>query len=311
MNAEKNLITLKNLIELKDDETLQVMIKNLRKTSDAKSLAYLLKAVENNRYDDALLIIEDYLRQNRQVAIVYNPAVSALKVELHFQDAELNLFRTDRDEIGKMIHNFQTKYHYRLGKLLDRLLFLRKEKLAIQALIHPRLKAKLAEAIREYEDYHDMHNSPIKGIMYNLPDHEKRELKRLYRKACLICHPDHVAEEQQEKAQAMFAELHEAYTCNDIRKVRLIAELLEKTGDFEMRFEKLDDADVLRLQIEKVMMQIAEIKEEIKELKGSGAYQTIEGITESWDDYFHRVGETFRGQIQDIEKWILVNRASN
>ena len=311
MNAEKNLITLKNLIELKDDETLQVMIKNIRKTDNAKPLSYLLKAVENNRYDDALLIIEDYLRQNRQVAIVYNPAVSALKVELHFQDAELNLFRTDRDEVGKLIHNFQTKYHYRLGSLLDQLLYLRKEKLAIQALIHPRLKSKLAEAIKEYEEYHDMHNSPIKGIMYNLPDNEKRELKRLYRKACLICHPDHVAEKQQEKAQAMFAELHEAYTCNDIRKVRLIAELLEKTGDFEMRFEKSDDADLLRLQIEKIMIQIEEMKEEIKELKGSGAYQTIEGITEEWDDYFARVGETFRGQIKDLENWMLVNRNSN
>ena len=270
-----------------------------------------MNAVENSRYDDALLIIEDFLKQNRALASRYNPLISALKVELHFQDRELNLHRTDRDEVVKLMHNFQTKYHFSLGTLLDQLLFLRKEKLAIQALAHPRLKAKYEAALKEYEEYHEMHNSPIKGIMYNLPDEEKRELKRLYRKACLICHPDHVSEEQEEKAKAMFEELQEAYTCNDIRKVRLIAELLEKTGEFEMRFEKSDDAEVLRLYIERILLESEEIKNEIQELKGSGVYQTIENISEEWGAYFARVGDTFKGQIQDLESWLLIHRNSN
>lgn len=307
----KTLGVIKQLIELEDREAIGLMVRKIHRSESAEVLTPILAALENQRFEDAFLLIEDFERQMRQVARRYDPIVSALKVEMHFQENELNLLRADRDEMAKKIDNFQVRYHAVLGGLLDRMLYLRMEKLRIQAQANPKLLAQYEAAAADYKDYHEAHTSPIKGILYNLGEEEQREIKRLYRKASLICHPDCVAEEHQEKAQAMFEELHEAYLHNDIKKVRLIAELLEKAGAFEPLYMKMDDAGALRLQIERILLHLEEVKVEIAEIQASEAYRTVEGITEDWNVYLKRLADNFRAQIQELEQWRLLHAARN
>lgn len=109
----------------------------------------------------------------------------------------------------------------------------------------------------------------------------------------------------------MFEELHEAYVMNDIRKVRLIAELLEKTGRFDLSFDKYDDAGVLKIQIERVVLSQEEMKTEIEEIKASDTYRTIDSITEDWKDYFSRIGENYKTQISEMENWMNLHSSMN
>lgn len=307
----KTLAVIKQLIELEDREAIGLMARKMKESESAEAFTHVLKALETLRFDDALLLIEDFERQMRQVAQRYDPIVSALKIEMHFQENELNLLRADRDEMAKKIDNFQVKYHAVLGSLLDRMLYLRKEKLRIQAQTNTKLKEIYEAAVQDYEDYHDAHTSPIKGILYNLKEEEQKELKRLYRRASLICHPDCVAAEHQEKAQAMFEELHEAYMHNDLKKVRLIAELLEKTGSFEPLYQKMDDADALRLQIERILIHLEEVQAEILEIQASEAYRTVESISEDWNVYLQRLADNLRSQIEELEQWHLLHTSQN
>lgn len=245
------------------------------------------------------------------MTVTYDPIVSALKVELSFQEGEFNLLRSERDDTIKTIGHFRSKYHNHLGSLIERALYLRKEKLRIQSLSHPEMKDRYESALKEYEEYHSLLESSVIGIIYKLKDEELIELKRLYRKASMICHPDRVAEDQKEKAQQMFEELHEAYVMNDIRKVRLIAELLEKTGRFDLSFDKYDDAGVLKIQIERVVLSQEEMKTEIEEIKASDTYRTIDSITEDWKDYFSRIGENYKTQISEMENWMNLHSSMN
>ena len=311
IESVKSLETLQNLLELNDEDTIMAMVNSLKNSEQAELLSYILKAVENQRYEDANILIDDFIRQSKQVAISYNPIVSALKVELHFQEGELNLLRSERDDVAKTIEHFRSKFHNHLGSLIERVLYLRKEKLRIQSLSHPDMKEAYETALKEYEEYHALLETSIKGIIYRLDDEELKELKRLYRKASLICHPDRVAEDQQEQAQEMFEELHEAYVMNDLRKVKLIAELLEKTGRFDFSFDKYDDAGILKVQIERVVLGQDEIKNEIKEIKSSQTYLTIEAITEDWKDYFSRIGKNYKAQITELENWMNLHSSMN
>ena len=309
--AIKELTVIKQLIELEDWEALSLMTQRIKDSEYAKSLAYLTSAVENQRFEDALLLIEDFERQGRQVALHYDPIVSALKVELHFQENELNLLLADREELAKRIDHFQIRYHNAVGEFLDRVLYLRKEKLRLQAITNPALKALYEAAEKDYNDYHAAHTSPITGLLFNLSEKEQIEIKRLYRKSSMICHPDRVTEECKEKAQAMFEELHEAYMNNDIRKVRLISELLEKTGRFETLRDKLDTAEALRAQIELVVLQVEETEADIKEIKSSQAYRTVDAIEGDWNDYFEEMVQNLKTQIADLEKWHLLHGNPN
>jgi len=79
---------------------------------------------------------------------------------------------------------------------------------------HAEMKEAYESALKEYEDYYELLETSGKVLIYRLDDKEMKELKGLYRKAALICHPDRVTEDQKKQAQEMFEELHEAYLMN-------------------------------------------------------------------------------------------------
>lgn len=307
----KNMGIMRQLIEIGDTETLSALTQNTQKVDTSGTFRYLWQAIENNRLDDALIIIEDTERQSRAVATHYDPNVSALKVELHFQENELTLLIADRDDMAIKINQFQIRYHYHVNPYLERMLYLRKEKLAIQARMDTRLKARAEEAEAEYKDFYEAFSAPIKGVMYTLNEKDLREIKMLYRRASMICHPDRVADSDKERAQDMFAELHEAYQTNDLKKVRLITELLEKTGEFEPNSHRLDTSDALKARINWVMLEKESVEDDKQALMSSSAYQMVQQVGEDWDSYFRLAVENIKNQISDLEKWHLLHSNQN
>ncbi len=307
----KNIGIMRQLIEIGDMETLSTLTQNTQKADTTGTFRYLWQAIENNRLDDALIIIADTERQSRTVSTHYDPIVSALKVELHFQENELTLLIADRDDMAKKIDHFQTKYHYYVNPYLERMLYLRKEKLAIQARMDMRLKAQSEEAEAEYKAFYEAFTSPIKGVMYTLNEKDLREIKMLYRRASMICHPDRVADNDKERAQEMFAELHEAYQTNDLKKVRLIAELLEKTGKFEPNSHRLETSEALKARINWAMLEKESVEDDKQTLMSSSAYRMVEQVGEDWDSYFMLAIENIKNQISDLEKWHLLHSNKN
>ncbi len=299
----KNIGIIKQLIEIGDTDALTTLVRNTQNAEGGESFTYLWKAIENERFDDALIIISDTERQSRAVSLHYDPIVSALKVELHFQENELMMLVADRDDIANKIDRFQNLYLTRMGVWLDRMLYLRKEKLKIQARLDGRLKDQYELAEAEYAEFHDAHSSPIQGLMYMLNEKDTREIKMLYRRASMICHPDRVAESDKERAQEMFAELHEAYRANDLKKVRLITELLEKTGQFEPNSNRLETSEALKVRIEWVILEKEKVDSEMSEILASSAYHTVDQIGEDWNEYFQIAIENVKNQIADLESW--------
>jgi hypothetical protein len=151
----------------------------------------------------------------------------------------------------------------------------------------------------------------VQGLFHNLNEEQLREIKILYRKASMLCHPDRVVAEMKEDAQAMFEELHEAYTQNDLKKVRVMAELLEKTGRFEPMRVRMDNADALRSQINLVMVYMDEKNLELEEVKTSPAYEKVKNLGDDWSPYFQLLTNNFKGQIETLERWHLTYSTQN
>jgi hypothetical protein len=307
----KTIAIIKQLIELGDTSTIGVLSAKIKKSDTLEEFKYVLQALDNQRFEDALLLIDDYERQSSQMTKHFDPLVSALKVELLLQENQLHNLSFELEEILKSINTFHIKYHNILGLLLVRLLDLRKEKLRLQAIANPAMQAQYEEALQEYEEYHDIHTSPVQGLFHNLNEEQLREIKILYRKASMLCHPDRVVAEMKEDAQAMFEELHEAYTQNDLKKVRVMAELLEKTGRFEPMRVRMDNADALRSQINLVMVYMDEKNLELEEVKTSPAYEKVKNLGDDWSPYFQLLTNNFKGQIETLERWHLTYSTQN
>ena len=301
------LTTIQQLLVDGNQELLKEKVSELRTSSNEETLSYLLKAIDNNRLDDSMTLVKDLLRQHQQLAVFYDPKIGALKVELNYQESELSRIQIERDEMSKEIDLFNSRYMLEIGPLMEQLLYLKLQKLRKQVAQNPDLQPLLDKAELEFEEFNSFRDDASEGVLYDLSEEKQREIKRLYRKATLICHPDKVKEKHKEKAEEIFSKVTYAYKRNDLPRVKSITNYLEKTGGFDLKIDDYDSAELIKNKIESVFIQQEEVTDEIQMIKNSTALLTIKNIEGDWSDYFNLIKENYSSQIEELKFWIEMN----
>jgi len=303
----KELTNIQQLLVDGNQGLLKEKVVELRASSNEETLTYLLKAIDNNRLDDSMTLVKDLLRQHQQLAVFYDPKIGALKVELNFQESELSRLEIERDELSKEIDLFNSRYMLEIGPLMEQLLYLKLQKLRKQVAQNPDLQPLLDKAELEFEEFNSYREDASDGVLYDLSEEKKREIKRLYRKATLICHPDKVKEVHKEKAEEIFSKVTYAYKRNDLPRVKSITNYLEKTGGFDLKIDDYDSLELIKNKIESVFIEQEEVTDEIELIKNSTALLTIKNIEGDWTDYFNLIKENYSGQIEELKFWIEMN----
>jgi len=126
------------------------------------------------------------------------------------------------------------------------------------------------------------------------------EIKKKYRKASKLCHPDVVSEDQKELADKLFTELNRAYEQNDLKKVSEILENLKKGNFFVSKSDTITEKQLMKAEIEKLKIRITELRQEMQLIKESDAYKTISQI-KNWDVYFKETKEKLENQAKELE----------
>jgi hypothetical protein len=181
------------------------------------------------------------------------------------------------------------------------------------------IKNQYEEAKTHYKQYENEYENVKKAQKENikLNDEEKIELKKLYKKAAKLCHPDIVPDELKEKAHKIMQELNEAYSKQDLNKIKSILASLETTGfGLLVVSDSIDDKEILRAKIEEFKENISNLEEEIEDIKLDDTFVTISEL-DNWDEYF----EDLRNELQtkkeklekeaseildDVEDWIKI-----
>ena len=73
----------------------------------------------------------------------------------------------------------------------------------------------------------------------------------------------------------------------------------------------MNNAEALRLQIERVLLQKEEVEDEAEELENSLVYNKIINIREDWKEYFDRLGNNFQAQIDEVSHWLNLRASQN
>jgi DnaJ-class molecular chaperone len=177
-----------------------------------------------------------------------------------------------------LLSEFQHRHTIELGEIILDILKLRKLKFKSD-------KTKFEEAENDERQYREQVDTEKEKEIFELTDEQKLELKKKFRKATVLCHPDKVADEFKEAAQRIFIELKQAYDANDLKKVSEILDELEKGNFFKTKSETVQEKDLLKAAIAKLKRQINILEAEIITIKESDTFKTIISI-EDWDDYF-------------------------
>ena len=151
----------------------------------------------------------------------------------------------------------------------------------------------------EYEEFHKEYEEVLNKTQHNLSDEEKKELKKLFRKAARLCHPDIVTKELQDQAHEITAQLNEAYAQKDLTKVKKILQMLENGVYFDIASDTLENKEKLKNKIAQLREKVTAINEELQAIKEDETFNTIEEI-EDWDAYFAQLREALEMEYQNL-----------
>lgn len=288
----KRLEILKNYILLEDLEELKKETGKLEVYNFNADLDEIIEDVRKEEFAAAIKKIQNFISKNQQLSIWIDPEVAALKFEIKNLENQLNAFDNEKIELEKLLSEFQHRHTVELGDIILEILRLRKIKFKTN-------QAKYKEAENDERQYQEqVNNEKGKGIL-ELTEEEKTVLKKTFRKATVLCHPDKVSDEFKADAQSVFIELKVAYDKNDLKKVTEILNYLEKGNYFKYRSETALEADLLKVVIAKLRRQIETLETEIISIKQSDTFKTIKNIAD-WDEYFRKIKEKLQSELIEL-----------
>ncbi|MBT0550847.1 phospholipase D-like domain-containing protein [Riemerella anatipestifer] len=294
----KRLEILKNYILLEDIEELNKESSKLKEYDFNCDLQEIIDDVRNEEFASAINKIQNFISKNHQLSIWTDPKIAALKLEIKNLENQLNGYDNEKIELEKLLSEFQHRHTIELGEIILDILKLRKLKFKSD-------KTKFEEAENDERQYREQIDTEKKKEIFELTDEQKLELKKEFRKATVLCHPDKVADEFKDAAQRIFIDLKEAYDTNDLKKVSEILNELEKGSFFKTKSETVQEKDLLKVAIAKLKRQIKVLETEIISIKESETFKTIISI-EDWDDYFQKTKEKLQRELEDLQLEIEV-----
>jgi hypothetical protein len=292
----KRLEIIKNYILLEDIEEVDAVSKKLKEYEFNNDLKSIVDFIGQGKLSEAVVIIEKFITNHRQISFWIDPEIEALKLEIKILENQLVSFDNEKSELECILHDFQREHYLAIGDLILKLLNLRKLKYVNE-------KEKYEEAEKDEQEYSEQFEFEKEKDVFNLSDEEKKELTSCYRKAALLCHPDKFSQapsEIQKQAEELMVELSIAKDKKDLARVKEILSDLEK-GIISSR-NKEDNTDKVKLKniVNKLRDKVKKLEDDIIKIKLSEEFKLIVEI-EDWNDYFSNVKQQIQNEIEVLK----------
>ncbi len=206
------------------------------------------------------------------------------------EELELELENTDEfddayDELYSQLEFLKDKLNSKEKELNQK----RKEtKEAKQEFEEDETTQEYKESKQDYEYFHNEYEEVLKEERYDLTDKEQKELKKLYRKAARLCHPDIVSTELKEQAQVIIQKLNDAYAKRDLQNVKEIFEALESGKSFDVASDTIEDKALLKSKIVDIRNTIDKTIQDLDEIKEDETFKIIQEH-ENIEEYFDEI----------------------
>jgi hypothetical protein len=295
---------LKQGINLEDEDDIALQLAKLKKLlpedGGFKRERKIIFYVEQNQFDEAEALIQDYVFNTKQITVFVDPEIGELKLELKSLELQIGALEDDKAEIERELHRFQFRHTIELGTLIHKILYIRRDRLEKEAENDPTKQSEYEEAKKDFEGFEQDYQSSRKNEVAELTQEEQGEFKALFRACSKLCHPDVVAKEHKKEASEVFKNLIAASERNDLVKIREIYENL-KDGAYMAASEALSDVQLLHHQVVRMRTKVTELSQVIRKLRDSEAFKKVSEITD-WDEYFASARKQFEEELSQLEE---------
>lgn len=295
----KRLEVLKNVVLLDDADDIEYNVNKLREFDINSDINEIIELFVSKDYSSAISKIQSFISANEQLLVWNDPEIEVLKIEIDSLENLLNKLNNELVEHEKVISEFQNRHTKELGEIILEILRLRK-------IIFKNDKEKFEEVEQDEQAYQEQFDAEKKKVIRELTEDQKKELKKNYRKASTLCHPDKFINEPpeiQKLANEIFMDLNEANEQNDIERTNEILENLKNGILVRTKGNKIDDKKILESTVVQLKNKVKTLKEQISDIKESEEYATIKEI-EDFDEYFSALKEKLQLELKVLQNKI-------
>ena len=288
----KHLEIMRNALSLGDEDIIALQTRKMAALAEeTPPLAELAELLQSQQYAAAVRWLNDYQKQHAAIAPYADPEIDALKLELRTVEQELVTLTTQKEEYVQTLDEFNALYYAHCGELQEQIL---------QIKLVAKSPIKAAQARQAFDDFQQAHQQ-VKKPPPELSAEDRRELKKMYRQACQLCHPDMLAEKDKARGTKQFQELDAAYKQNNITAVRDILSALRSGRDFAGAADSLQEKEALTRQITTNRQKIVTLKKEIAALLEDEVLLDIM-IIKDWHAHIDAIHKDLQAELQRLQK---------
>jgi len=314
-NPIKRLEIIKNAIELEDADIIASQLPHLKNDARDSALLAIALALEEQRYGEAMADIIAWLQHQRAMVHWQDPRIAASKLELKTLEEQLCALLDTRNARITRLDAFNDLYMSRLGPLMTEVLRLRK--VLAEATLRrqeaqrrtgrdePAIDPVRDDAREQYETWREQQQKAQqrRDLQENMPPADRQELKRLWRQASKLCHPDLVDEALKTQANDMMVQLNQARQRGDLTTIRSLLARLMRGQQPLAAHDTLNDLTLLQRKMTAIKQQIAELLQELRTLERERAWLLISSLSDP-EAYFRQQEKALANTIATLQKHI-------
>jgi hypothetical protein len=253
----KLIIRLKLILELINlNEDASMQIRRLIDEDKDGQATEIIEALKNGQYKLACELIDRFQSQYSTIAVYIDQEIAELQLSIKLLEYQLVAVDNEIVEYEKRITDFNRLLQLNLGAILKeiyeaKLKYLELCKSQKQYLeSNSDINSEFEKTQSQYEDFKKQ-SAEAQSNRIELNEAEKSEIKKLYREAVMLCHPDkfaHASDEVKKRAEQVFKSLVHANENNDIATVRKLLDKLKK-GVLDAEIVVSDNKELLIIEL--------------------------------------------------------------
>lgn len=269
----KRLAVIQSLLTLHETEDLPKHLERLEAEGlpDIRLVA-VLTALRANRYAEATARLQEFVAAYAQVRVWEDPLLPALQLEIRLLEAELLALEAERAEAYRLLMNFELWYQRELGELLQEVLGLRRDvaRYTRQESAYSESEYQRAKQCYQQQTQDREQAQAVAATTFTLDEDGRATLKKLYREAAQLCHPDRVAEEYKAAATQAFQQVQNAHQHQDINSLQ--AYLLNLRKGIFTASNMQTSIERLKVRRDSLATNHAQLLRELTEARATEAY---------------------------------------
>ncbi len=243
--------------------------------------------------------------ENSNTLLVRSCTPDPLVDRLELLQLELTELTAEREDLHRLVNEFEIQYHQRLGQHIGRILELRRNRAQKLAESHSEFESRYQETQHDYNSWHQSSSRIKNKKLFSLTDEDLKVLKRTFRKAAGKCHPDVARGEDKERSKEFFISLRQAYERNDLDAVIDLAEQIESEHILSHDAKKAE-RESLNNAIATLEQKLILLQSEIKKITESESYRVL-AVYSDVAIYFEEREKELLLQITELEQYVRVD----